>query len=64
MPLMQPGLNVFNGPCRLYRQNETTWPYSMVQMDNGRIYRFQRRASQLMLSDATGTWPVFISDRV
>ena len=36
----------------------------MVQLDNGRIYRFQHRASQLMLSDATGTWPVFISERV
>jgi len=62
--LMQRGLNVFNGPCRRYRQNETTWQYSMVQMDNGKIYRFQHRASQLMLSDATGTWPVFISDLV
>jgi hypothetical protein len=61
---MQRGLNVFNGPCRLYHQNETTWQYSMVQMDNGKIYRFQHRASQLTLSDATDTWPVFISDRV
>jgi hypothetical protein len=32
---MQRGLNVFNGPCRLYRQNETTWQYPMEQMDNG-----------------------------
>jgi len=32
-------------------------------MDNGKLYRFQRRASQLVLSEATGTWPVFIADR-
>jgi hypothetical protein len=61
--LMQRGLSVFNGPCRLYRQNEAVWQYYVVQMDNGRLYRFQRRASQLVLSDATGTWPVFITDR-
>ena len=61
--LMQRGQTVFDGPCRLYRQNETVWQYYVVQMDNGRLYRFQRRASQLVLSDATGTWPVFISDR-
>jgi hypothetical protein len=61
--LMQRGLTAFNGPCRLYRQNETVWQYYVVQMDNGRLYRFQRRASQLVLSDATGTWPVSISDR-
>ena len=61
--LMQRGLTAFNGPCRLYRQNETVWQYYVVQMDNGRLYRFQRRASQLVLSDATGTWPVFVSVR-
>lgn len=61
--LMQRGLTVFSGPCRLYRQNETVWKYYVVQMDNGKLYRFQRRASQLVLSDATGTWPVFIVDR-
>jgi hypothetical protein len=60
---MQRGLTVFSGPCRLYRQNETVWKYYVVQMDNGKLYRFQRRASQLVLSDATGTWPVFIADR-
>lgn len=61
--LMRRGLTVFSGPCRLYRQNETVWKYYVVQMDNGKLYRFQRRASQLVLSDATGTWPVFIVDR-
>jgi hypothetical protein len=61
--LMQRGLTVFSGPCRLYRQNETVWKYYVVQMDNGKLFRFQRRASQLVLSDATGTWPVFIVDR-
>jgi hypothetical protein len=61
--VMQRGLTVFSGPCRLYRQNETVWKYYVVQMDNGKLYRFQRRASQLVLSDATGTWPVFIADR-
>jgi hypothetical protein len=61
--LVQRGLTVFSGPCRLYRQNETVWKYYVVQMDNGKLYRFQRRASQLVLSDATGTWPVFIADR-
>jgi hypothetical protein len=61
--LMQRGLTVFSGACRLYRQNETVWNYYVVQMDNGKLYRFQRRASQLVLSDATGTWPVFIVDR-
>lgn len=61
--LMRGGLTVFNGPCRLYRQNETVWQYYVVLLDNGKLYRFQRRASQLVLRDATGTWPVFISDR-
>jgi len=61
--LMQRDLNVLNGPCRLYRQNETVGQYYVVKMDNGKIYRFQRRASQLVLSDATGSWPVFIADR-
>ena len=61
--LLQRGLTVFKGLCRLYRQNETLWQYYVAQMDNGKRYRFQRRASQLVLSDATGTWPVFISDR-
>jgi hypothetical protein len=61
--LMQRGLTVFSGPCRPYRQNETVWQDYVVQLDNGRLYRFQRRASQLVLRDATGTWPVFISDR-
>ena len=61
--LVQRGLTVFSGPCRLYRQNETVWKYYVVQMDNGKLFRFQRRASQLVLSDATGTWPVFIVDR-
>ncbi len=61
--LMQRGLTGFSGPCRLFRQNETVWQYYVVQMDNSRLYRFQRRASQLVLSDATGTWPVFIFDQ-
>jgi len=61
--LKQRGLNVFNGPCRLYRQNETVWHYNVVKMDNGKIYRFQGRASQLVLNDATGSWPLFISDQ-
>ena len=52
---MQRGLTFFIGPCRIYRQNETVWQYYMVQMDNGRLYRFQRRASQLVLSDAMGS---------
>ena len=61
--LTQRGLSVFKGSCRLYRQNATVWQYYVVQLDNGRLYRFQRRASQLVLSDATGTWPVLITDR-
>jgi len=61
--LVQRGVSVFSGSCRLYRQNETVWQYYVVQMENGRLYRFQRRANLLVLSDGTGTWPVFLSDR-
>lgn len=61
--LTQRGIPVFNGPCRLYRQNEGFWQYYVVQMGSGQLYRFQRRASLLVLNDATGTWPVLVSDR-
>jgi hypothetical protein len=61
--LTQRGMPVFKGPCRLYRQSEGFWQYYVVQMGSGQLYRFQRRANLLVLSDATGTWPVLISDR-
>jgi len=61
--LSQRGQLVVNGACRLYRQNEGSWRSYVVQMGRGQLYRFQRRANLLVLSDATGTWPVFLNDR-
>lgn len=61
--LLQRGLPVFSGSCRLYRQNENVWQYYVVQMENGKLYRFQRRANSLVLRDATGMWPVMVADR-
>jgi len=61
--LVQRGLPVFSGSCRLYRQSENFWQYYVVQMDSGKLYRFQRRANTLVLRDATGLWPVVVADR-
>jgi len=61
--LSQRGMTVANGGCLLYRQNEGYWRYYVVQMGSGQLYRFQRRANLLVLSDATGTWPVLLTDR-
>jgi len=61
--LSQRGLPVFNGSCRLYRQNDGSGPTYVVQMGSGQQFRFQRRGSLLVLSDATGTWPVFPFER-
>jgi len=49
--------------CRLYRQNEGFGRYYVVRFDKGQLYRFLRRGSSLVLSDATGTWPVVVQDR-
>ena len=61
--LSQRGMPVVNATCRLYRQNEGYWRYYVVQMGSGQLYRFQRRGNLLVLSDATGTWPVLLNDR-
>jgi hypothetical protein len=54
---------VVNATCRLYRQNEGYGRYYVVQMGSGQLYRFQRRGNLLVLSDATGSWPVLLNDR-
>jgi hypothetical protein len=61
--LSQRGMPVANATCRLYRQNEGYWRYYVVQLGSGQLYRFQRRGNLLVLSDATGTWPVLLNDR-
>jgi len=61
--LVQRGVSLFSGGCKLSRQSENFWQYYVVQMDNGKQYRFQRRANALVLRDATGLWPVVIADR-
>jgi len=61
--LSQRGLPVFNGPCRLFRQNDGSGLDDLVQMGSGQQFRFQRRGSLLVLSDASGTWPVFPLER-
>ena len=61
--LSQRGMPVVNGTCRLYRQNEGYWRYYVVKMGSGQLYRFQRRGNLLVLSDATGSWPVLLNDR-
>ena len=61
--LSQRGLTVVTGGCRLYRQNEGYWRYYVVQLGSGQLFRFQRRGNLLVLSDATGTWPVLLNDR-
>lgn len=49
--------------CRLYRQNEGYGRYYVVRFEKGQLYRFQRRGSSLLLSDATGTWPVMVQEK-
>lgn len=49
--------------CRLYRQNEGFGRYYVVRFDKGQLYRFLRRGSNLLLSDATGTWPVMVQEK-
>jgi len=61
--LSQRGMPVVNATCRLYRQNEGYGRYYVVQMGSGQLYRFQRRGNLLVLSDATGSWPVLLNDR-
>ena len=61
--LVQRGVPIFTGSCRLERQTESIWQYYVVQMDNGKLFRFQRRSNTLVLRDATGLWPVSIAER-
>lgn len=49
--------------CRLYRQSEGYGRYYVVRFDKGQLYRFQRNGSSLVLSDATGTWPVMVQEK-
>jgi hypothetical protein len=54
---------VVKGFCRLYRQIEGLGRYYVVRLEKGQLYRFQRRGSILVLSDATGTWPVQLKEK-
>jgi hypothetical protein len=61
--LNQRGMPMFNGACRLYRQNDGYSQSYVVEMGSGQVFRYQRRGNLLVLNDATGTWPVFLFDR-
>lgn len=60
--LMQRMRPVVSGRCTLSRQSEGFWTTYMVRLEGGQIYRFQRRGALLLLSDATGNWPVIVRD--
>ncbi len=54
---------IFSGSCRLSRQNAGSGGDYLVQLGGGKLYRFQRRGTLLVLNDASGRWPVLVAER-
>ena len=54
---------IFSGSCRLSRQNAASGGDYLVQLGGGKLYRFQRRGTLLVLNDASGRWPVLVAER-
>jgi hypothetical protein len=54
---------IFSGSCRLSRQNAVSGGDYLVQLGGGKLYRFQRRGTLLVLNDASGSWPVLVAER-
>lgn len=62
--LLQRGRKVFSGGCRLSRRQDLGGSAYTVETRDGRLYSFYAQANgQLVLRDATGTWPVAYSTR-
>jgi hypothetical protein len=62
--LLQRGRKVFSGGCRLSRRQDPGGSAYVVETRDGRRYSFYAQANgQLVLRDATGTWPVVYSTR-
>lgn len=61
--LEQRGRNLFRGPCDLEIDQVGPGITYRVVTDDGRNYIFTARGNQLLLRDATGLWPVDLSER-
>jgi len=54
---------VFNGECNLSIQEGMGNRAYVVETREGRTYNFYYRNGQLMIRDATGSWPAVARDR-
>ncbi|MFZ0408576.1 MAG: YcgJ family protein [Cyanobium sp.] len=62
--LLQRGRSVFTGGCRLSRRQGFAGSAYVVETRDGRLYSFYKQGNgQLVLRDATGTWPVAYATR-
>lgn len=61
--LSQRGQRIFDGQCDLNQRNLDEGTAYVVDFRNGRQYNFYNRQGQLVMRDATGTWPVSYQDR-
>jgi hypothetical protein len=61
--MSQRGRRVFNGECNLSIQEGMGNRAYVVETREGRTYNFYYRNGQLMIRDATGSWPAVARDR-
>lgn len=59
--LLQGGRRFYQGPCRFSRSEQRGERRFLVELEDGRSYRFSSRDGQLRLSDASGTWPTRVN---
>lgn len=59
--LRQRGRRLFQGPCRFSRSQGQGERRFMVELEDGRRYRFIPRDGRLWLSDASGDWPTRVN---
>ncbi len=60
--LSQRSRRLFNGPCDLVQRPTANGTAYLVDFRDGRRYTFYNRQGQLVMTDATGTWPVTYSN--
>jgi hypothetical protein len=61
--LRQGNRRLFNGSCVLNRRESSNGMAYNVELGDGRRYSFFNRQGNLVLHDATGVWPVQVSNR-
>lgn len=61
--LRQGNRRLFNGSCVLNRRESSNGMAYNVELGDGRRYSFFNRQGNLVLRDATGVWPVQVSNR-